>query len=76
MSPMVWKFGNMATEFEIFQDGLGQYRCRLKATDGMIISVGRGYSSEAACMNMILKVMRKSGRRNDHTVSMIQEAGQ
>ncbi len=66
MSPMVWKFGNMATEFEIFQDRLGQYRCRLKATDAGIITIGRGYSSEAACKNMILKVMSKSGRRNDH----------
>ena len=60
MTAMVWKFGNMATEFEIFQEISGQYRCRLKAADGGLITVGRGYSSEGACMNMILKIMGKS----------------
>jgi uncharacterized protein YegP (UPF0339 family) len=69
MTAMVWKLGNMATEFEIFQENPGQYRCRLKAARGGIITAGRGCSPKAACMNQILKVREKllSGIRERST---------
>lgn len=36
-------------KFELFQDKAGQYRFRLKATNGKVIAVSEGYGTKAAC---------------------------
>ena len=40
-------------KFELFQDRAGQYRFRLKATNGKVIAVSEGYGTKAACENGI-----------------------
>ena len=46
----------MAGKFELYQDGRGEYRFRLKAGNGEIIAVGEGYTSKAGAMNGIESV--------------------
>ena len=36
-------------KFELYQDKAGQYRFRLKATNGKIIAISEGYVTRAAC---------------------------
>jgi uncharacterized protein YegP (UPF0339 family) len=46
-------------KFEMFQDKAGEWRWRLKATNGQqIASSGEGYSSKSACENGINAVKR------------------
>lgn len=40
-------------KFELFRDKAGQFRFRLKATNGKIIAVSEGYVTKAACENGI-----------------------
>lgn len=40
-------------KFELFRDKAGQFRFRLKATNGKVIAVSEGYSTKAACENGI-----------------------
>ena len=46
----------MAGKFELYQDGKGEYRFRLKAGNGEIIAVGEGYKSKAGALNGIESV--------------------
>ena len=47
----------MAGKFEVFQDNKGEYRWRLKASNGQTIATsGEGYTSRANCMNGIESV--------------------
>jgi len=39
----------MAAKFEIYKDSKGEYRFRLKATNGEIIATGEGYESKQGC---------------------------
>ena len=50
----------MAGKFEIYRDAKGEYRFRLKATNGQGILVSEGYSSRKACENGIASVQRNS----------------
>ena len=43
-------------KFEMYTDKAGEFRFRLKATNGEIIAVGEGYSSKAVCKNGIESV--------------------
>ena len=43
----------MAGKFEVYKDGKGKHRFRLKAGNGQIIATGEAYESMAACMNGI-----------------------
>ena len=43
-------------KYELFLDRAGQYRFRLKATNGKIIAVSEGYGTRAACENGIKSV--------------------
>ena len=36
-------------KFEIYQDKAGEYRFRLKATNGQIIATGEGYVAKTSC---------------------------
>lgn len=40
-------------KFELFRDKAGEFRFRLKATNGKVIAVSEGYVTKAACENGI-----------------------
>ncbi|MBE6952000.1 MAG: DUF1508 domain-containing protein [Ruminococcaceae bacterium] len=43
-------------KFEVYADKAGEYRFRLKATNGQIIAVSEGYKTVASCLNGIKSV--------------------
>ncbi|MBQ4576295.1 MAG: YegP family protein [Firmicutes bacterium] len=43
-------------KFEMYVDKAGEYRFRLKATNGQIIATGEGYKAKASCLNGIESV--------------------
>ncbi|MEZ4521921.1 MAG: YegP family protein [Thermomicrobiales bacterium] len=44
----------MAGKFEVYRDASGEYRWRLKASNGQVIATGgEGYTTKTACMNGI-----------------------
>ncbi len=47
-------------KFEIYLDKAGEYRFRLKATNGEIIAVSEGYKALASCMNGIESVKKNA----------------
>ena len=47
-------------KFGMYADKKGDFRFRLKATNGEIIAVGEGYSSKAACKNGIESVRKNA----------------
>ena len=47
-------------KFEIYQDKAGEYRFRLKATNGQIIAVSEGYKALASCENGIESVKKNA----------------
>ena len=47
-------------KFEIYTDKAGEFRFRLKATNGQIIAVSEGYKAIASCMNGIESVKKNA----------------
>lgn len=48
-------------KFEVYKDGKGEWRWRLKATNGQTIATGgEGYSSKASCINGIESVKKNA----------------
>ena len=47
-------------KFEIFKDKAGEFRFRLKATNGQIIAVSEGYTAMASCRNGIASVQKNA----------------
>ena len=47
-------------KFEIYKDKAGEFRFRLKATNGQVIATGEGYSSHANCLNGINSVKKNA----------------
>ena len=47
-------------KFEVYLDKAGEYRFRLKATNGQIIAVSEGYAAKAGCMNGIESVRKNA----------------
>lgn len=47
-------------KFEIYTDKAGEFRFRLKATNGQIIAVSEGYKAMAGCMNGIESVRKNA----------------
>ncbi|NLD88107.1 MAG: YegP family protein [Clostridiales bacterium] len=45
-------------KFEMYLDKAGEYRFRLKATNGQIIAVSEGYKSKDGCLNGIASVKK------------------
>ena len=43
-------------KFEVYQDKAGEFRFRLKATNGQIIAVGEGYKQLSGCLNGVESV--------------------
>ena len=47
-------------KFEIYVDKAGEFRFRLKATNGQIIAVSEGYKAMASCLNGIESVKKNA----------------
>ena len=47
-------------KFEVYTDKKGEFRFRLKATNGEIIATSEGYKSKASCMNGIASVQKNA----------------
>lgn len=47
-------------KFEVYLDKAGEYRFRLKATNGQIIAVGEGYKAKTSCLNGIDSIKRNA----------------
>ncbi|MGN0401639.1 MAG: YegP family protein [Acetatifactor sp.] len=47
-------------KFEIYNDKAGEFRFRLKATNGQIIAVSEGYKTLASCENGIASVQKNA----------------
>lgn len=47
-------------KFEIYADKAGEYRFRLKATNGQVIAVSEGYKALASCKNGIESVQKNA----------------
>lgn len=47
-------------KFEMYIDKAGEYRFRLKATNGQTIAASEGYSAKAGCLNGIDSVKRNA----------------
>jgi len=55
-------------KFEVYTDKRGEFRFRLKATNGQIIATGEGYTSKAGCENGIDSI-----RRNAPDADIVEE---
>ena len=51
-------------KFEVYLDKAGEYRYRLKATNGQIIAVGESYKAKASVMNGIESVRKNAAEGN------------
>ena len=47
-------------KFELYTDKAGEYRFRLKATNGEIIAVSEGYKAMASCKNGVASVQKNA----------------
>lgn len=47
-------------KFEVYNDKAGEFRFRLKATNGQIIATSEGYKSLSGCMNGIESVKKNA----------------
>lgn len=47
-------------KFEIYEDKAGEFRFRLKATNGQVIAASEGYNSKAGCKNGIESVQKNA----------------
>ena len=47
-------------KFEIYKDKAGEFRFRLKATNGQVIATGEGYAAMAGCMNGVESVKKNA----------------
>ncbi len=50
----------MAGKFEIYRDRRGEFRFRLKASNGEIILASEGYKAKSGCKNGIASVKKNS----------------
>ncbi len=52
-------------KFELYKDGKGEYRWRLKSANGQVIATGgESYTSKAGALNGIEAVKRDAGNAN------------
>ena len=50
----------MNPKFEVYADKGGEFRFRLKATNGQIIAVSEGYKAKSACLNGVASVRKNA----------------
>jgi len=55
-------------KFEVYTDKKGEFRFRLKATNGQIIATGEGYAAKAGCLKGI-----ESIRKNAPDAAVVEE---
>lgn len=55
-------------KFEMYTDKAGEFRFRLKATNGQIIAVSEGYKAKASCLNGV-----ESVRKNAADAAIVEE---
>ena len=55
-------------KFEMYQDKAGEYRFRLKATNGQVIATSEGYTAKAGCINGI-----ESVKKNAEVAEIVEE---
>ena len=55
-------------KFEVYADKKGEFRFRLKATNGQIIATGEGYKAKASCLKGI-----ESIRKNAPEAAVVEE---
>ena len=58
----------MAGKFEIYKDRRGEFRFRLKASNGEIILASEGYKAKAGCKNGIASVKKNSKAKKNYEV--------
>ena len=47
-------------KFEMYEDKGGEFRFRLKATNGQVIGISEGYTAKAGCLNGIESVKKNA----------------
>ena len=47
-------------KFEIYKDKAGEFRFRLKATNGQVIATSEGYKTKKACLNGVESVKKNA----------------
>lgn len=47
-------------KFEVYEDKGGEFRFRLKATNGQVIAVSEGYTAKASCLNGVESVKKNA----------------
>ena len=47
-------------KFEVYTDKAGEFRFRLKATNGQVIATSEGYKTKASCLNGIESVKKNA----------------
>ena len=47
-------------KFEVYEDKAGEFRFRLKATNGQVIAVSEGYKAKASCFNGVESVKKNA----------------
>ena len=47
-------------KFEVYADKAGEFRFRLKATNGQVIAVSEGYKAMASCLNGVESVQKNA----------------
>ena len=47
-------------KFEVYTDKAGEFRFRLKATNGQIIATGEGYKAKKSCLNGIESIRKNA----------------
>jgi len=47
-------------KFEVYTDKAGEFRFRLKATNGQVIAVSEGYKAHASCLNGVESVKKNA----------------
>ena len=50
----------MAGKVEVYTDARGEFRFRLKASNGQVIATGEGYKTKASCMNGIESIKKNA----------------
>ena len=65
----------MSGVFEVYTDSAGEYRFRLKASNGEIILSGEGYKAKSGCMNGIESV-RENVKNSERFETYQDKAGQ
>ena len=50
----------MAGKFEVYKDKSGNFRFRLKASNGQVIATGEGYKTKKSCLNGIESIRKNA----------------